>query len=107
MNIRIPVIGPLPASSEVTADVDCAREIIRRVPGVRRVWFFGSLAARAGHSRSDLDFAVEGLPVEAHFAVLGDLMLALRAPVDLVRWEEASNILRAEILRKGTVIYAA
>ena len=34
-------------------------------------------------------------------------MLELRSPVDLVRWEDANSILRAEIIRQGTVVYAA
>jgi predicted nucleotidyltransferase len=103
----MPATGVQPSNAEVTTEVDRAVEILRRVTGVRRVWFFGSRANRTGHPDSDLDFAVEGLPSEAHFAVLGDLMLTLRAPLDLVRWEEAGDALRAEIIRRGTVVYAA
>ena len=34
-------------------------------------------------------------------------VVELRSPVDLVRWEDANSILRAEIIRQGTVVYAA
>ena len=99
--------GVFLSSSQVTAEINRAVGILRGIAGVRRVWFFGSAAKYGGHPGSDLDFAVEGLPGEAHFAVLGELMLDLKAPVDLVRWEEAGDALRAGILRQGTVVYAA
>ena len=95
------------SAAHVTAEIDRAVAILRATAGVRRVWFFGSLAEHDGRPGSDLDFAVEGLPGEAHFATLGELMLVLHAPVDLVRWEEAGDALRTEIIRRGTVVYAA
>ncbi|WP_131989972.1 nucleotidyltransferase family protein [Chthoniobacter flavus] len=94
------------SSSEVTSEIRRAVDILCRIAGVRRIWFFGSHAAYKGRPGSDLDFAVEGLPSEALFSTLGELMLGLRAPVDLVRWEDAGNALRGEILRQGTVVYA-
>jgi predicted nucleotidyltransferase len=95
------------SARHVTAEIDRAVALFGATVGVRRVWFFGSLAGHEGRPDSDLDFAAEGLPKEAHFATLGELMLVLHAPVDLVRWEEAGDALRAEILRRGTVVYAA
>ena len=72
------------------------------------MWLFGSAAQRKALTAfSDLDFAVEGLPPLAHFAVLGELMLELRCAVDLIRWEEAGDFMRAQIVQTGTVIYAA
>jgi predicted nucleotidyltransferase len=100
-------VGVFLSASQVSAEIERAVEILRGIAGVRRVWFFGSASKYCGRSRSDLDFAVEGLPGKAHFAVLGELMLALKAPVDLVRWEDAGDALRAQILRQGTVVYAA
>lgn len=91
----------------VSAEVEKAAAIISAEPGVRRILLFGSAAQHAQTRGSDLDFAVEGLDPLRHFSVLGELMLTLDAPVDLVRWEEAGDALRAEILRKGTVVYAA
>jgi len=102
----MPATGTPIFSAHISTEVDRAVSILRKVDGVKYVWFFGSHAQYRGRPDSDLDFAVEGLPRENHYAVLGELMLALRKPVDLVRWEEASNALRAEIKRQGTVVYA-
>ena len=91
----------------ITAEVARAVELLAVEPGVRRVWFFGSAAQRKRLDyASDLDFAVEGLAQERYFAVLGRLLTELHCPLDLVRWEEASDALRAQITRTGTVIYA-
>jgi predicted nucleotidyltransferase len=92
----------------ISADVRAAARLLAAEPGVTRVWFFGSAARREPLDyASDLDFAVQGLPAARLIAVLGELLCALHAPVDLVRWEEASDQLRAQILATGTVIHAA
>ena len=96
-----------PSPEFVSAEIAKAVAIITAQPGVERIWFFGSAAEKRGNTGSDLDFAVEGLPRNSHFGVVGELLLALRTAVDLVRWEEASDALRASIVRQGTVIYAA
>lgn len=92
----------------ITADVLSAARILAAESGVTRVWFFGS-AARHGKLdfASDLDFAVEGLPADRKFGALGKLLSTLRAPIDLVRWEDANDRLRAQILATGTIIHAA
>lgn len=91
----------------VSAQVEKAVAIIAAQPGTRRIWFFGSAANQRAKAGSDLDFAVEGLDSGVHFSVLGELMLELPSPVDLVRWEDANSPLRAEIIRQGTLVYAA
>ncbi|MBI4605563.1 MAG: nucleotidyltransferase domain-containing protein [Planctomycetes bacterium] len=52
--------------------VRCA-ERLRAIPEVRRVVLYGSLAKGTFHQRSDIDIAVEGLPMEAHFRVWAEL----------------------------------
>ena len=99
-----------PALSRVTAparaDAEVAVGILSRYAGVRRIWLFGSLGkGREPDFRSDIDLAVEGLPAEQHLSVLALLDEALRFPPDLVRWEKADAVLRAEIERWGIVLY--
>lgn len=68
--------------------------------GARRVWLFGSLArGRRLDARSDLDFAVEGLPPDRYLAALGDLLTSLPCDVDLVELERAPAPLRLNIER--------
>ncbi|MEA3210449.1 MAG: uncharacterized protein QOE70_3506 [Chthoniobacter sp.] len=92
----------------ITAEVRLAARTLASESGVTRVWFFGSAAARRPLDyASDLDLAVEGLPGERYFGTLGALLSILRCPLDLVRWENASDALRAQILSTGTLVYAA
>ena len=71
--------------------------------GAARVWLFGSNAQGRRQGR-DLDLAVEGLAPSRFFAFLGELMLALSRPVDLVSLEKRSK-LTALIRREGIPIY--
>src|SRR5688572_1542580 len=92
----------------IAAEVRLVARALASESGVTRVWFFGSAAARRPLDyASDLDIAVEGLPGERYFGTLGALISTLHCPVDLVRWEDASDSLRAQILSTGTLIYAA
>jgi predicted nucleotidyltransferase len=79
-----------------------AREGARRLyrHGARRVWLFGSLArGRRLDARSDLDFAVEGLPPAKYLPALGELLQTLPCDVDLVEWERAPEGLRQNVER--------
>lgn len=98
----------LPESVPASAvhDIETAVGLLTSLPGVQRVWLFGSLAkGRQPDFRSDLDLAVEGLPAEQHLAVWASLDEALKLQPDLVRWEEAGQTLRDEILRWGILIF--
>ncbi|MBA3882181.1 MAG: nucleotidyltransferase domain-containing protein [Chthoniobacterales bacterium] len=65
--------------------------------GVRRIWLFGSLAkGRPSDWRSDLDIAVEGLDGALLGRTWSELDSLLQLPLDLVRWEDASELLRNE-----------
>jgi len=67
------------------------------------VWLFGSSADRRRHGR-DLDLAVEGVAPVRFFQFVGDLMLSLSKPVDVVALEKQSK-LSVQIRRDGIPIY--
>ncbi len=72
--------------------------------GATRVVLFGSLVTGEWR-RGDIDLAVEGLPAEAFFPLLGTLLLeALPFSVDLVAIEEAPPTLRDRIESEGELL---
>lgn len=78
-----------------------ARRLLMDRYGASGVVLFGSLAASSWHDGSDVDLAVEGLPRDAYFAALSDLMALFGSPVDLVRVEDATAGLQERILAEG------
>ena len=99
------VIRELPVP--LVEDVVKAVTLLSSVDGVTRVWLFGSAARnRPLDWRSDLDFAVEGLPAGGEYQVWSELDALLSHPLDLVRCEDASPLLLSEI-QKGIVLYEA
>ncbi len=80
---------------------------LARQPGVQRIWLFGSLAkGRAPDWRSDIDIAVEGLEKTALGGVWSQLDSLVQPPLDLTRYEEASETLKTEIEKWGRLLYA-
>jgi predicted nucleotidyltransferase len=71
--------------------------------GAATVWLFGSSAGRHQRSR-DLDLAVEGVAPGRFFQFVGELMLSLSRPVDVIALENRSK-LNALIRRDGIPIY--
>jgi predicted nucleotidyltransferase len=71
--------------------------------GASVVWLFGSNADPRKRGR-DLDLAVEGVAPQAFFQFVGDLMLCLSKPVDVVPMQKRSK-LSALIRREGIPIY--
>jgi predicted nucleotidyltransferase len=71
--------------------------------GVATVWIFGSNAPRGKRGR-DLDLAVEGLAPARFFWFVGELMLSLAKPVDVLPLEKSSKLSKL-IRREGTPIY--
>jgi len=71
--------------------------------GAAAVWLFGSNADRQKRGR-DLDLAVEGVAPGRFFQFVGDLMLSLSKPVDVVPLERRSK-LSTLIRREGVPIY--
>lgn len=93
-------------SQRVRADVTAALSVLAEWPSIRRVWLFGSLAkGRRPDFRSDIDLAVEGLPAVAHCRALSLLDAVVSLPADLVRWEDAGDVLRSQISDWGILIY--
>ena len=77
--------------------------ILARRYGAATVWLFGSSTDRRKRGR-DLDLAVEGVAPARFFQFVGDLMLALSKPVDVVALEGQSK-LGALIRRDGIPVY--
>lgn len=86
-------------------DICAAVEVFARHSTIRRAWLFGSAArGKALDWRSDLDFAVEGLPPGREYSLWAELDEVVSRRIDLVRVEDANELLRSEI-HEGTVIY--
>lgn len=86
--------------SELEGLLPKAREILQQ-RGAQAVYAFGSVVTGDTTSRSDLDLATRGLPREAYFDALGELMRVLPCDIDLVRLEEAPESLRDRVLAEG------
>ncbi len=100
---RAEIIAELPAA--IVEDVAQAVSLLSSMHGVTRVWLFGSAARKRPMDwRSDLDFAVEGLPSGREYQAWAELDERLSRPLDLVRCEDASPLLLSEI-QKGIVLY--
>ncbi len=72
----------------------------------RRMYLFGSTIAEGPLSAwSDLDLAVEGLPEEDFFGLLGYLVGRSPIEVDLKPMERMDADVREGIIRRGLVLY--
>jgi predicted nucleotidyltransferase len=68
--------------------------------GARRVWLFGARASNhEADARSDLDYAVEGIPPHRLYAMAKELGQATGMEVDLVDMRTAPPRLRPHIFR--------
>lgn len=92
----------------IARDLETATDFLARQPGVKRVWLFGSAGkGKPLDWRSDLDFAVEGLPASALERTWSELYQRLSLPPDLVRRETASEALEQELRQWGKLLYEA
>ena len=96
------------AGNEYPADVVSDRDkatiaALAHRYGAAAVWLFGSSADGRRRGR-DLDLTVEGVAPARFFQFVGELMLALSQPVDVVALEKRS-MLSALIRRDGIPIY--
>lgn len=64
-------------------DVRRAVEILKAA-GCTEIFLFGSTAVGTAGSRSDIDLAVRGCPLNQFFHLLGKLLWELNCPVDLI-----------------------
>ena len=76
---------------------------VARRYGASTVWLFGSSADQRRQGR-DIDLAVEGVASARFFQFVGELMLALSQPVNVVALEKRSK-LSTLIRRDGIPIY--
>ena len=78
-------------------------------PAVERVWLFGSRARGDHFERSDIDLAIEAPGMDRHDWLKLSLDFEEEAPtllcIDLVRLEEAPDVLREQILEEGIVVH--
>ena len=78
-------------------------------PGVAAVYLFGSLAAGTATPESDVDIGVlyqRGLEPDFHIQMDEQIELAscLSRDVDLINLNQASPILRMQVLKKGRLV---
>lgn len=79
---------------------------ILKAAGCTDVFLFGSLAAGQVRADSDLDLAVRGCPKGKFFYVLGQLLLELEHPVDLVSLD-SQDAFAAYLEREGDLFQVA
>jgi len=100
----------------LTADERAALETVRREAeemaarlvkqhGARRIILFGSVARkRRLRPDSDIDLAVEGMPVETFYQLVGDVYTPHGRRVDLVRLETARDSFQKIIALEGVLL---
>ncbi|HVM96202.1 MAG TPA: nucleotidyltransferase domain-containing protein [Candidatus Acidoferrales bacterium] len=77
-------------------------------PQVDRVWLFGSRARGEARERSDIDLAIEAPGADrrewlelCRIVEEADTLL----PIDVVRLEEAPELLRQQVRTEGKILY--
>jgi predicted nucleotidyltransferase len=94
--------------SAEAAPEESVAALLARLPGVARIWLFGSRARGDHQPRSDIDLAIEApaadaVAWQAILDAVEDAPTLLR--IDVMRMEEAPEALRAEILRTGRLLH--
>ncbi len=74
-------------------NIDRAVEILKR-GGCTGIFLFGSLAGGKIRDKSDIDLAIRGCPEGKFFYLLGNLLLELDYPVDLVNLDRQDAFAR-------------
>lgn len=88
----------------MVSDQDSATIVaLARRYGAASVWLFGSNVDQWKQGR-DLDLAVEGVAPARFFQLVGDLMVSLSQPVDVVALDRPSK-LNTLIRRDGIRLY--
>jgi predicted nucleotidyltransferase len=70
-----------------------AAEILRS-HGAKEVYLFGSAASGEYRKSSDVDFAIKGLPPTNFYRAVGDLLVSVSIPVDVVDLEQDTPFTR-------------
>jgi predicted nucleotidyltransferase len=93
---------PLPSS------IDRIREILDRWPGVRLAVLFGSMARGQARPESDLDLGIVAPQLDGRdeLTLQAQLERSAGRPVDLVRLDRASTLIRWYAARDGILVLA-
>jgi|SRR3990172_5510167 len=101
---------PLTAEEKVALETarreaeQAAAQLVKQ-HGVKRVILFGSVVRQRRLRRdSDIDLAVEGMPAENFYQIVGDLWTKQGRQVDLVRWETLRESFRQVVEREGKLL---
>ena len=87
------------------AEAEQAAYWLAKEKGARKIILFGSVA-RGWPLRheSDIDLAVEGMPAQDYFEIVGDMTTQSGRSIDLIRLEAVSGAFRNVILAEGIVL---
>lgn len=87
------------------AEAQQLAQILVKKYQAKRVMLFGSVARRLPlHSTSDIDLAVEGMPLEIYYNLVGDLITETGRSVDLIRIEGISAPVKRIVALEGIVL---
>jgi predicted nucleotidyltransferase len=84
------------------SDVQRAVEILKSA-GCSQVYLFGSTAVGGQRTGSDIDLAVRGCPPGRFYHLLGNLLLELEHPVDLIDLDSQDPIVQ-HLKLKGALV---
>ncbi|MCC5873296.1 MAG: nucleotidyltransferase domain-containing protein [Gammaproteobacteria bacterium] len=93
------------SESSLRSTIDLLRA---RLPELRAIYLFGSMATGDGHGESDADLAVLGASAfdpARLFDLTGELADVLHRDVDLIDLTRASTVMRAQIIAFGRRIF--
>ena len=74
-------------------DVAHAIKLLKKF-GCKEIYLFGSLVDGTGRAGSDIDIAIRGIDADKYFKILGQLMLELDHPVDLINLDRQDDFSR-------------
>jgi uncharacterized protein len=93
---------------ELSALVNLLKQYFQRLPEVRMVFVFGSAAREMLGPESDIDIAVQFEKIPDAFELQNlkaDLADLLKREVDLIYLNQASPILRMQVLKNGILVF--
>jgi len=94
------IIKQIPANYQ--KDVSKAVEILRE-SGCSEIYLFGSLVSGKTRSRSDIDLAIRGCKPEKYYKLLGQLMMELEHPVDLINLDREDDVTK-HLTKEGDLV---
>ena len=101
---------PLTAEEKVALETarreaeQAAAQLVKQ-HGVKRVILFGSVVRqRRLRPDSDIDLAVEGMPGESYYRIVGDLWTEQGRRIDLIRLEAMRPAFRELVEREGKLL---